>query len=428
MKADEKKLSRLRDGEIKKAQFVKRLRDKEFDRLWQAWNRLSEFKSQRRSLELFNRREKSKVVQRIVDRKLRDLAQGFRASSIFAKSELEKEISITKKLRGIVVRIMDSNYRLVSSGFNTLVAQHRHHRKLVSQKVKFIIKSLRDRGTSNLLLAYGGLKERCVLINGILENVAHSKRETFIKRLLDQSLRLLHQGYNTLRGFNSTHIHSQAKLAKRKEKVLRRLMDAQFQQKGIAYTAARKWLDYSIKSELQKIFRQKGVLRKLTDKTVKLMGEGYNRLVVEGRERMRKVGEKLRFVVRALIDRDAREMMMAYNGLRIGRVGGRVGAGKGRGEEVFEWVGKRLADRGFEVQCQAWERLKVWGVSAGRQEALARERREMVFKRIIKTSVGQMTTALRSVIAHSQKSVRHEQLITSRREKVFKLLASTTTG
>ena len=137
MKADEKKLSRLRDGEIKKAQFVKRLRDKEFDRLWQAWNRLSEFKSQRRSLELFNRREKSKVVQRIVARKLRDLAQGFRASSIFAKSELEKEISITKKLRGIVVRIMDSNYRLVSSGFNTLVAQHRHHRKLVSQMNRY---------------------------------------------------------------------------------------------------------------------------------------------------------------------------------------------------------------------------------------------------------------------------------------------------
>jgi hypothetical protein len=227
LKADEKKLSRLRDGEIKKAQFVRRLRDKEFDRLWQAWNRLSEFKSQRSAQELSNKKEKSKVVQRIVNRELRDLAQGFRLSRIFAKSDFEKENFITKKLRTIVVRIMDSNYRLVSSGFGTLVGQNRQHKKLVSQKVKFIINSLRDSGMSNLLLAYGGLKERCVLVNGIIENVGYSKRETFIKQMMDQSLRLLSQGYNKLREFNYTHIQNQAKLAKRKAKILRRLMDAQ---------------------------------------------------------------------------------------------------------------------------------------------------------------------------------------------------------
>jgi hypothetical protein len=227
LKADEKKLSRLRDGEIKRAQFVRRLRDKEFDMLWQAWNRLSEFKSQRSAQELSNKKEKSKVVQRIVNCELRDLAQGFRLSKLFAKSDFEKENLITKKLRIIVVRIMDSNYRLVSSGFGTLVGQHRHHKILVSQKLKFIIRGLRDSGMSNLLLAYGGLKERCVLVNAIIENVGSSKRETFIKQMIHQSLRLLSQGYNTLREFNSTHKQNQAKLAKRKEKVLRRLMDSQ---------------------------------------------------------------------------------------------------------------------------------------------------------------------------------------------------------
>lgn len=162
-----------------------------------------------------------------MNRKLQDLAQGFRSSRIFAKSDFEKENFITKKLRTIVIRIIDSNYRLLSSGFGTLVGQHRHHKKLVSQKVKFIINSLRDTGMSNLLLAYGGLKERCVLVNGIIENVGYSKRETLIKQMMEHSLRLLAQSYNTLREFNSTHKQNQAKLARRKEKVLRRLMDVQ---------------------------------------------------------------------------------------------------------------------------------------------------------------------------------------------------------
>jgi hypothetical protein len=195
----------------------------------------------------------------------------------------------------------------------------------------------------------------------------------------------------------------------------------------MAYTSARKWTDYSIKSQLQRIFKQKCVLRKLTDKTVKLMGEGYNRLMIEGRERMRRVREKLRFVIRALIDRDAREMMMAYNGMKMSGIIG-VGARRGRNEELCERVWKRLADKGFDLQCQAWEKLKIWNLFMGRKETVVRERREMVLKKIMKTSVGQMTTALSSVIAHSQRSVKHEKLMTSHREKVFKRLANTTTS
>ena len=113
---------------------------------------------------------------------------------------------------------------------------------------------------------------------------------------------------------------------------------------------------------------------------------------------------------------------------------------------LFYNKGYRDISQGLRVlKRHAHQHLCSAKVTAAKLETTTKLR-ETVIRKIMKTSVGQMTTALRIVIAHSQKSIKHEQLIRSRREKdsqkavrieqlvrsnrerVFKRLANTTTG
>ena len=113
---------------------------------------------------------------------------------------------------------------------------------------------------------------------------------------------------------------------------------------------------------------------------------------------------------------------------------------------LFYNKGYRDISQGLRVlKGHAHQHLCSAKVTAAKLETTTKLR-ETVIRKIMKTSVGQMTTALRIVIAHSQKSIKHEQLIRSRREKdsqkavrieqlvrsnrerVFKRLANTTTG
>ena len=113
---------------------------------------------------------------------------------------------------------------------------------------------------------------------------------------------------------------------------------------------------------------------------------------------------------------------------------------------LFYNKGYREMSQGLRVlKRHAHQHLCSAKVTAAKLETTTKLR-ETVIRKIMKTSVGQMTTALRIVIAHSQKSIKHEQLIRSRREKdsqkavrieqlvrsnrerVFKRLANTTTG
>ena len=82
---------------------------------------------------------------------------------------------------------------------------------------------------------------------------------------------------------------------------------------------------------------------------------------------------------------------------------------------LFYNKGYRDISQGLRVlKRHAHQHLCSAKVTAAKLETTTKLR-ETVIRKIMKTSVGQMTTALRIVIAHSQKSIKHEQLITSRR-------------
>jgi hypothetical protein len=200
---------------------------------------------------------------------------------------------------------------------------------------------------------------------------------------------------------------------------------------------------------------------------------------------------KIRFIMKAIVDRDALFRIHAYEGLlqyaaevnamglgvmqhrkyQFGKllIDGCMGLARTALEILVDWRKSEIArqesvlakkkrvailfyNKGYRDMSQGLIVLKGHAhqhvcsakVTAAKFETTTKLR-ETVIKKIMKTSVGQMTTALRSVIAHSQKSVKHEQLMTSRREKdlqksvrheqlvtsskekVFKQLASTTT-
>jgi hypothetical protein len=83
------------------------------------------------------------------------------------ESEREKEIALMRRQRGIMRRIIDSNVRLMSAGYNKLVEDAKMRKQELINKLRFVIKSLTDKDAAFMLMAYNGLKQRKLLMDGV---------------------------------------------------------------------------------------------------------------------------------------------------------------------------------------------------------------------------------------------------------------------
>ena len=101
--------------------------------------------------------------------------------------------------------------------------------------------------------------------------------------------------------------------------------------------------------EILNTFKMRGIIRKMSDSALRLEGMAFNKLLLQWRNDMAKLKDKMRFVIAALQDRENMLVLMAYNGLKQ-RYLRLVGIGLGENQRKKIDFLKRITDRTHFLQ------------------------------------------------------------------------------
>merc|ERR1712194_186335 len=211
-----------------------------------ACNGLQEFLASERAREEDERleferqqKEKDRILRRIMDANLRMAGGAFRQALAYAVADREAEIALMKKQRGIMRRIVDSNTRLMSAGYNKLIEEWKANQNALKEKLRFVLKALTDKDASFLLMAYNGVKQRALMLNGVGMGDAGMEKVQLIKRLTNQGYNLQVMACNGLQEFLASERSREEaerleheRQQKEKDRILRRIMDSNLRMAG----------------------------------------------------------------------------------------------------------------------------------------------------------------------------------------------------
>merc|ERR1711976_692543 len=194
---------------------------------------------------------------------------------------------------------------------------------MLKDKLKFVIKALTDKDASYTLMAYNQLKQRWLMMNGVGLGDSEMKKVQLIKRLTNQGYNLQVMGVNSVR----EHLTSERDREERereeyerqqreKDRILRRIMNGNLRMLGTGFRQAFQWMEFDRAAEIALMARQRGIMRRIVDGNVRLMSAGWNKLLESWKANNAMLREKLKFVIKALTDKDAAYTLMAYNQLK----------------------------------------------------------------------------------------------------------------
>merc|ERR1712085_15636 len=314
----------------KKCQLIKRLTNQGHNLQVMGVNAIREFlvserDAEERAREEFERqqKEKDRILRRIMNGNLRMMGTGFRQALQWTIADREAEIALMAKQRGIMRRIVDSNVRLMSAGWNKLLEEWKNRNGMLKDKLKFVIKALTDKDAQFTLMAYNAMKQRMLMLSGVGMGDAAMKKVQLIKRLTNSGHNLQVMGVNNIREYLTSEREAEERAReeherqqKEKDRILRRIMDGNLRMMGTGFRQSFQWMEAKREEEVNLMRRQRGIMRRIVDTNTRLMSAGYNKLVEEWKAKNNNLKEKLRFVLKALTDKDSSFMLMAYNGMK----------------------------------------------------------------------------------------------------------------
>merc|ERR1712170_328017 len=318
------------DAGMKKVQLIKRLTNSAFNLQVMAVNAVREYLTSERAREEREReeyerqqKEKDRILRRIMNGNLRVMGTGFRQAFQWMEFDRAAEIALMARQRGIMRRIVDSNVRLMSAGWNKLLESWKARNGMLKEKLRFVIKTLTDKDAAFTLMAYNQLKQRMLMLNGVGLGDAEMKKVQLIKRLTNQGHNLQVMGVNSIREYLSSERDREERereeferQQREKDRILRRIMNGNLRVMGTAFRQAFQWMEHDRAAEIALMARQRGIMRRIVDGNVRLMSAGWNKLLEEWKARNGMLRDKLKFVIKALTDKDAAYILMAYNAMK----------------------------------------------------------------------------------------------------------------
>merc|ERR1712021_98167 len=206
------------------------------------------------------------------------------------------------------------------------------------------------------LMAYNAMKQRMNMLNGVGMGDAGMKKCQLIKRLTNQGYNLQVMGVNCIREFLTSaredEVRAQEEFErqqKEKDRILRRIMNQNVRFMGMGFRQAFQWMEADRAAEIALMAKQRGIMRRIVDSNVRLMSAGWNKLLEAHKARNGMLKEKLRFVIKALTDKDAAFTLMAYNQMKQ-RMLMLNGVGLGDAEMKKCQLIKRLTNQGHNLQ------------------------------------------------------------------------------
>lgn len=110
---------------------------------------------------------KARCLVRLTSSNNRFMGMAFRQAMVWSRDEVASDVKMFEKCRGIANRMSDVSVRLMGSGYNGLYANYNAKRGNLRTKVKWLLKTLTNSDLMNLTRAYGALKERKLMLDGV---------------------------------------------------------------------------------------------------------------------------------------------------------------------------------------------------------------------------------------------------------------------
>merc|ERR1711988_662376 len=374
---------------MKKVQLIKRLTNQGHNLQVMGVNAVREFLAserdrEEREREEFERqqKEKDRILRRIMNGNLRMMGTGFRQAWQWMEHDREAERALIAKQRGIMRRIVDGNVRLMGAGWNKLLESWKARNGMLKDKLKFVIKALTDKDANYKLMAYNQMKQRMLMLNGVGLGDAEMKKVQLIKRLTNQGHNLQVMGVNSIREYLTSERDREERereeyerQQKEKDRILRRIMNGNLRMMGTGFRQAFQWMDHDREAERALIAKQRGIMRRIVDGNVRLMGAGWNKLLEEWKARNGMLKDKLKFVIKALTDKDAAYILAAYNTMKQ-RCAMLNGVGMGDAGKMKAQLIKRLTNQGYNLQVMAINAVREFLEFDRHREELERLERE----------------------------------------------------
>merc|ERR1711871_372952 len=171
----------------------------------------------------------------------------------------------------------------MGAGWNKLLEEWKANNAMLRDKLRFVIKTLTDKDAAYTLMAYNQMKQRMRMLNGVGLGDAEMKKVQLIKRLTNQGHNLQVMGVNSVREF----------LASERDREEREREEFERQQK-----------------------EKDRILRRIMNGNLRLMSAGWNKLLESWKANNAMLRDKLKFVIKALTDKDASYILMAYNAMK----------------------------------------------------------------------------------------------------------------
>jgi len=308
-------------------------------------------------------------------------------------------------------------------GYNKLIEEWKAKQNALREKLRFVIAALSDNDKKFTMMAYFGMKQRSMMLQGVGMNNSAQLKIQLIKRLTNKGYNMQVLGINCIREFlrdarieeENARLEAERQM-KEKERILRRIMNANVRFMGIGFRQALQWTVADREAEIKKAMKLRGICNRMVDTNTRLMGMGYNKLVEEWKERMRMIKEKLKFVIKSLTDKDARYALQAYNALRE-RQQLLNGVGVGNAGMMKIQLIKRLTNAGVNLQVMGVNCIRdflksereVEGKAKEENERLRKEQ-EKICKRLLNKNLNLMALANRELKVHCEALVNAERL------------------
>merc|ERR1712226_1705096 len=191
---------------------------------------------------------------------------------------------------------------------------------------------------------------------------------------------------------------------KEKDRILRRIMNGNLRMMGTGFRQALQWTEFDRAAEIALMARQRGIMRRIVDGNVRLMSAGWNKLLESWKANNAMLGDKLKFVIKTLTDRDAAFTLMAYNQMKQ-RMLMLNGVGLGDAEMKKVQLIKRLTNQGHNLQVMGVNSIREYLSSERDREEREREEferqqkeKDRILRRIMNGNLRMMGTAFRQAL------------------------------
>merc|ERR1739848_379556 len=252
---------------------------------------------------------------------------------------------------------------------------------MLKDKPQFVIKTLTDKDAAFTLMAYNQLKQRKLMLEGVGfgDDVATKLKIRLLRKLTDTGFNLQVMDVNAVKEYLESERDREERereeyerQQKEKDRILRRIMNGNLRMMGTGFRQALQWTVHDREAEIALMAKQRGIMRRIVDSNVRLMSAGWNKLLESWKARNGMLKDKLKFVIKALTDKDASYMLMAYNAMKQRML---MLNGVGMGDAGMKKVQliKRLTNQGHNLQVMAVNAVREYLTSERDREERERE-------------------------------------------------------